>query len=68
MAFIVAALLATFSVAAAAVISPDTVINVDVAVLGGGASGAHAAVRLREDHGKSVVVVEKQARLVSLPP
>lgn len=36
----------------------------DVAIIGGGAAGAHAAVRLREDFGKSVVVVEKQNRLV----
>lgn len=42
------------------------VIKKDVVILGGGASGAHAAVRLREDFGKSVVVVEKQSRLVSI--
>jgi len=40
-------------------------IHRDVAIVGGGASGAHAAVRLREDFGKSVVVIEKQSRLVS---
>ena len=54
---------------AAAVVTPragDRVVECDVAVLGGGASGAHAAVRLRDDFGKSVVVVEKEDILVSL--
>jgi heterodisulfide reductase subunit A-like polyferredoxin len=37
----------------------------DVAIIGGGASGAYSAVRLREDMGKSVVVIEKAARMVS---
>lgn len=37
----------------------------DVVVIGGGASGAHAAVWLR-DAGKSVVLVEKADQLVSL--
>ena len=41
------------------------VISKDVAIIGGGASGSHAAVRLREDFGKSVVVIEKQGHLVS---
>lgn len=34
-------------------------------ILGGGASGAYAAVRLREDFNKSVLVVEKLDHLVS---
>lgn len=38
-------------------------ISRDVVIVGGGASGAHAAVWLR-DHGKSVVVVEKRDTLV----
>jgi len=42
----------------------DRIITKDVAILGGGASGAHAAVRLREDLGKSIVVIEKQEDLV----
>lgn len=42
-------------------------ITRDVAIIGGGASGAHAAVRLREDFDKSVIVVEKKNRLVSMP-
>ncbi|KAL0940022.1 amine oxidase [Colletotrichum truncatum] len=43
--------------------APAKVINRDVVILGGGASGAHAAVRLREDFNKSIVVVEKQNRI-----
>ncbi|KAK3315960.1 amine oxidase [Apodospora peruviana] len=30
----------------------------NVAIVGGGASGAHAALRLKEDYGKSIVVIE----------
>ncbi|KAI0170942.1 amine oxidase [Pestalotiopsis sp. NC0098] len=41
----------------------DSIIEKDVVIIGGGASGAHAAVRLREDFGKSVLVVEKQENL-----
>ncbi|KAF6816735.1 amine oxidase [Colletotrichum musicola] len=60
------ALLGGFSLVVAAIITDcaaSTVIDRDVVILGGGASGAHAAVRLREDYNKSVVVVEKQNRL-----
>ena len=42
---------------------PKTIIR-DVAIIGGGASGAHAAVRLREDFDKSVIVVETKDHLV----
>lgn len=42
----------------------DFIVKKDVVILGGGASGTHAAVRLREDFGKSVIVVEKQTELV----
>jgi pyruvate/2-oxoglutarate dehydrogenase complex dihydrolipoamide dehydrogenase (E3) component len=37
----------------------------DVVIIGGGASGAYAGVRLRDDFGKSVAIVEMQDRLVS---
>ncbi|GAM42415.1 hypothetical protein TCE0_044f16374 [Talaromyces pinophilus] len=36
---------------------PD-IINRDVVIVGGGASGAYAAVRLRDDYGKSIALVE----------
>lgn len=39
--------------------------EVDVLIVGGGATGAYAAVRLREDFNKTVLVVEKANRLVS---
>ncbi|KAK5651913.1 hypothetical protein OQA88_11572 [Cercophora sp. LCS_1] len=35
----------------------------DVAIIGGGASGSYSAVRLREDYGVSVVLIEKDVRL-----
>ncbi|CAP65549.1 uncharacterized protein PODANS_6_10420 [Podospora anserina S mat+] len=38
----------------------EDIIYKDVAIIGGGASGAHAAVRLRQDYNKSVVVVERE--------
>lgn len=53
-----------FGIAAAAATGSSSAIDVDVAIIGGGASGAYAAVRLREDFGKSIVVVEKEDRLV----
>ena len=40
-------------------------IERDVVIVGGGAAGSHAAVRLREDEGKSVVIIEKENNLVS---
>lgn len=45
-------------------IATDKIISRDVVIVGGGASGSHAAVSLR-DLGKSVVVVEKKSTLVS---
>ncbi|GKU07905.1 fad dependent oxidoreductase [Fusarium langsethiae] len=48
----------------AALAKPNPVHHdVDVAIIGGGATGCYAAVRLREDYGKSVVVIEKQNKL-----
>jgi ribulose 1,5-bisphosphate synthetase/thiazole synthase len=42
----------------------DTIVR-DVVVLGGGASGSYAAVRLK-DFGKTVVVVEQKDHLVRM--
>lgn len=39
----------------------------DVVVIGGGASGTYAAIRLRDDENKSVAVIEKQSILVRKP-
>ena len=36
----------------------------DVVIIGGGAAGSHAAVRLRDDFKKSIVLVEKEGILV----
>ncbi|GAB0137130.1 hypothetical protein EsDP_00005411 [Epichloe bromicola] len=41
----------------------DTPTEVDVAIIGGGASGAYAAVRLREDYKKSIVLIDTAKRL-----
>lgn len=40
--------------------------EVDVLIVGGGATGAYAAVRIREDFNKTVLVVEKADRMVSI--
>ncbi|KAK3377640.1 hypothetical protein B0H63DRAFT_221540 [Podospora didyma] len=42
---------------------PVNIIHKDVAIIGGGGSGAYSAVRLREDFGVSVVVIEKDGIL-----
>ncbi|KAL8284404.1 hypothetical protein RB597_001856 [Gaeumannomyces tritici] len=42
--------------------APEDIIVRDVCVIGGGASGSHAAVRV-QDSGKSVVVIETKDRL-----
>jgi hypothetical protein len=42
--------------------SAEDTITVDVAIIGGGATGTYAAVRL-QDYGKSVLVIEKSGRL-----
>lgn len=42
---------------------PDVLFK-DVVIVGGGASGSYAAVRLREDFGKSITLVEKDEVLV----
>ena len=46
----------------ASAVRADSIITRDVAVIGGGATGTYAAIRLR-DLGRSVVVVETADRL-----
>jgi hypothetical protein len=41
----------------------DDSLTCDVCIIGGGATGTYAAVRLREDFKKSVIVVERDSRL-----
>jgi ribulose 1,5-bisphosphate synthetase/thiazole synthase len=53
-----------FTLASIAIAADPRTIYKDVVILGGGASGSHAAVRLREDFNKSVIIVEKQDNLV----
>ncbi|KAK4038089.1 hypothetical protein C8A01DRAFT_48266 [Parachaetomium inaequale] len=55
-------LLAAASAVSATSWLPD-IITRDVVIIGGGASGAYAAIRLKEDFQKSVVVVEKAGRM-----
>lgn len=45
----------------------SNILHRDVVVIGGGASGAYAAVRLRDDLNKSIALIEKQDILVSVP-
>lgn len=47
--------------------APSDIIKTDVAIIGGGASGTYAAVRLRQDLNTSVLVIETKGRLVCLP-
>lgn len=44
--------------------SENTMITKDVIIGGGGAGGAHAAVRLMRDMGQSIVLIEQQSILV----
>jgi NADPH-dependent glutamate synthase beta subunit-like oxidoreductase len=46
---------------------PLPIVYKDVAILGGGASGTYSAVRLREDFGKSVLLIEMEPFLVGRP-
>ena len=52
------------SVAAVGFLPPQILVK-DVAIVGGGSSGAYAAVRLRDDYKKSVALIEKADHLVS---
>jgi FAD dependent oxidoreductase len=49
----------------AAIVTALDVVAKDVVVIGGGASGAYAAFRLREDYGQSIALIEKEETLVS---
>lgn len=44
---------------------PKDIITKDVAVIGGGASGTYAAIRLK-DKGKTVALIEQKNHLVSI--
>ncbi|KAK0720987.1 hypothetical protein B0H67DRAFT_483686 [Lasiosphaeris hirsuta] len=63
---LVAGLLAGASLTAGAWL-PESIctriITRDVVIIGGGASGSYAAVRLKEDYNKSIVLVEKRGLL-----
>lgn len=56
-------LAASLAIALPVVAMPHT-MEKDVVIVGGGAAGSHAAVRLRHDFGKSIVLVEKEGILV----
>lgn len=56
-----------FTIVTLAIAAAPRTIYKDVVILGGGASGSHAAVRLREDFNKSIIIVEKQNNLVCFP-
>lgn len=43
--------------------APQDIITRDVCIIGGGSTGTYSAVRLSQDLGKSVVVIEKTSRL-----
>lgn len=56
----VALCLSNKSLAIKAQFHPADVIVRDIAIVGGGASGTYAAIRLQQDFNKSVVVVERE--------
>ncbi|KAK4463606.1 hypothetical protein QBC42DRAFT_337452 [Cladorrhinum samala] len=60
---LLAAATALWAFAGHAAPAEDEPIYRDVAIIGGGASGSYAAVRLREDYNMSVIVIEKGDRL-----
>ncbi|KAL2118819.1 hypothetical protein VTJ04DRAFT_5778 [Mycothermus thermophilus] len=59
---VVGSLLAAASTVSAGFSLP-TFLYRDVVVVGGGAGGVYSTVRLKEDYGKSVVLIEKAGRL-----
>lgn len=50
----------------AATLAAATSITKDVVIIGGGASGSYAGIRLKEDFGKSIALIEMEDILVSL--
>lgn len=60
-------LLALYTSVTTATFRYDEKIAKDIVIVGGGASGAYAAFRLREDYGKSIALIEKQGALVGSP-
>jgi ribulose 1,5-bisphosphate synthetase/thiazole synthase len=50
------------------VFQSEDIIMRDVCILGGGSTGTYSAVRLSQDLGKSVVVVEQNGKFNSLMP
>jgi heterodisulfide reductase subunit A-like polyferredoxin len=59
-------LAATVTVAVAGDNQRPNILVKDVVIIGGGASGAYAAIRLRDDYNRSIALVEKQDHLVSI--
>jgi choline dehydrogenase-like flavoprotein len=57
-------LAATVAASVAAAHQSPNVLQKDVVIIGGGSSGAYAAVRLRDDYGKSIALVEMRDSLV----
>ncbi|KAH7086940.1 hypothetical protein FB567DRAFT_526599 [Paraphoma chrysanthemicola] len=61
--FLLACLQVIFAVPHDASFSQSQVIERDVAVIGGGAAGTFASVRLREDYNTSIVLIEPKSHL-----
>ena len=57
-------LAAMIAVGTTTALQPSSFLSSDIVVIGGGASGAYAAVRLRDDYHKSTTLVEMQSGLV----
>lgn len=49
---------------AAATVATASTISKDVVIIGGGASGSYAGIRLKEDFGKDIALIETENRLV----
>ena len=72
MAFAMRAAGSLLAVASLAVAAPGSLpqsiatstVTVDIAIVGAGASGAYAAIRLKEDFNKSIAIIDKASDLV----